>query len=92
MPPLDWLDPDIAACIEVALLGVIDGFDHDVAVRHGDDALRIRFDVGEEYLYIRYAAYRDGGLATERHETFVGVAWHGIVLRLSEVERELFPC
>lgn len=33
MLPLDWLDPDIAACIEVALLGVIDGFDHDVAVR-----------------------------------------------------------
>lgn len=93
MPPLAWLDPDVAAGIEVALLGVIEGFDHHAQLQVGRTDFRVAFRVDADHLTIRYEARPVGrpfAMPTVRIVDIRARPWHAMVLRLAAEERELW--
>ena len=89
MPPLAWLDPDVAAGIEVALLGVIEGFDHHAQLRVGRTDFRVAFRVDADHLTLRYEARRPSSPPVVRFVDLRAMPWHAMVLRLAAEEREL---
>jgi hypothetical protein len=89
-PPLSWLDPDIAAGIEVALLGIIPGFDYHASSRAGRTSLRVAFRVDADRLTLRYEARRPATPPVVRFVDLRAIPWHAMVLRLAAEERELW--
>ena len=91
--PLAWLDPDIAAGLQVALLGVVDGFDYHHAARIGRTALRVALRVDADHLTLRYEVRPVGrpfAVATVRMVDLRDRPWHAMVLRLATEGRELW--